>query len=86
MEIIAGNYNTQDGLVNGLDGIFRAYTKEENVDIVCIEFHDPKIGMQQKNRLAQYYNEFTERKWVPILQIARPFPKFFLTRKITIRK
>ena len=48
VELYSGNYNTSDGLVNGFDGVFKYYTKEDNFDIVWIKFNDPTIG-QQKN-------------------------------------
>ena len=43
VELIAGNYVILDGLVNGVNDIFRFYTKGEH-DIVQIEFADPSIG------------------------------------------
>ena len=30
IELFAGNYNIEDGLVNGADGIFSTYTRNKN--------------------------------------------------------
>ena len=55
VELYAGNYNTKDGLVNGSDGIFKAYTKYNDFDIVWIRFNDNTIGQQQRKKLIQCY-------------------------------
>jgi hypothetical protein len=34
VEIYACNYDSQDGLVNGADGIHKAYTKTEKIDVL----------------------------------------------------
>ena len=57
VELYAGNYNTKDGLVNGLDGIFKAYTKYNDFDIVWIRFNDNTIRQQQCKKLIQCYIE-----------------------------
>jgi len=45
VELYARNYNTNDGLVNGAEGIFRSYSSNNNrTDIVWIEFSDTEIG------------------------------------------
>jgi len=39
VELYAGNYNTQDGLVNGAEGIFKRYTIcNSEYDMVWIHF------------------------------------------------
>ena len=40
---IVGNYSTKDGLVNGSDGLLKAYTKQQEVDIVWIQFKNSSI-------------------------------------------
>jgi hypothetical protein len=40
VEMYACNYDSQDGLVNGADGILKAYTKTKKVDVLWIKFHD----------------------------------------------
>jgi hypothetical protein len=44
VEIYACNYDSQDGLVNGADGVVKAYTKKNSTDVLWIKFHDPLIG------------------------------------------
>ena len=45
VELHAGNYKIEDGLVNGVDGIFKEYTKKrKDVDVVWIDFADTIIG------------------------------------------
>jgi hypothetical protein len=44
VEIYACNYDSQDGLVNGADGVVKAYTKTYSTDVLWIRFHDPLIG------------------------------------------
>ena len=35
VELYAGNYNIEDGLVNGADGAFKSYSKDKKqVDVV----------------------------------------------------
>ena len=35
VELYASNYNIEDGLVNGVDGIFKVYTrKNKDVDVI----------------------------------------------------
>ena len=72
VEIYACNYDSQDGLVNGVDGILKGYTKIEKLDVLWIKFHEPHIGHRQANKLAYQYNSNTTRDWKPILQISKP--------------
>jgi hypothetical protein len=45
VELYAWNYNIEDGLVNGADGIFKTYIQNNKyVDVVWIEFADKVIG------------------------------------------
>jgi hypothetical protein len=44
IEIYTFNYDSQDGLVNGVDGVVKAYTKTYSIDVPWIRFHDPLIG------------------------------------------
>jgi ATP-dependent exoDNAse (exonuclease V) alpha subunit len=72
VEIYTCNYDSQDGLVNGANGILKAYTKTKKVDVLWIKFHDPHIGHRQANKLAYLYNSNTLRKCTPILRISKP--------------
>jgi hypothetical protein len=56
VEIYACNYDSQDGLVNGADGIVKAYTKTDKADVLWIKFYDPHIGHRQATRLASLYS------------------------------
>jgi len=67
VEIYAHNYDSQDGLVNGADGILKAYTNTDKVDVLWIKLHDPHIGHRQSNKLAYLYNSNTSRDCTPIL-------------------
>ena len=59
IELFAGNYNIEDGLVNGADGIFRTYTRNKNeLDIIWIEFVDPSIGTSQRKRFNELYDKY----------------------------
>jgi hypothetical protein len=46
-EIYACNYDSQDGLVNGVDGIIKAYTKTNKVDVIWIKFYDPILDINK---------------------------------------
>jgi hypothetical protein len=43
IELCVGNYATYDGLVNGVDGVFKISTSYHNKIIVWILFPNPKI-------------------------------------------
>ena len=58
VEIYACNYDSHDGLVNGVGGILKSYTKTEKV-VLWIKFHDPHIGHRQENTLGYQYNSNT---------------------------
>ena len=44
VELIGVNLDTQDGLVNGVDGVFQLHTTNDE-DILWIEFNDKTIGI-----------------------------------------
>ena len=44
VEIYACNYDSQDGLVNGADGILKGYMKTLKLDVLWIKFREPHIG------------------------------------------
>ena len=58
----------KDGLVNGSDDIFKAYTKYNDFDIVWIRFNDSTIRQQQCKKLVQCHIEKIKNDWVPILR------------------
>jgi hypothetical protein len=66
VEIYHCNYDSQYGLVNGADGIFKAYTNKYELDILWVKFHDPHIGHRQANKLGYLYNSNTLHDWTSI--------------------
>jgi hypothetical protein len=44
VEIYSYNYDSQDGLVNGADGILKGYMKTLKLDVLWIKFREPHIG------------------------------------------
>jgi hypothetical protein len=66
VEIYAYNYDSQDGSVNGTNGILKGYMKTEKLDVLWIKFHEPHIGKRQKNKLSYLYNSNTGNDWTPI--------------------
>ena len=68
VELYAGNYNIEDGLVNGADGIFKAYTRKDNyIDVIWIEFTNLVIGQAQRNKHYKLYEKSIQSSWTPIL-------------------
>jgi hypothetical protein len=86
VEIYACNYDSQDGLVNGVDGVVKAYTKTNSTDVLWIKFHDPLIGHRQENKLAYLYNLDTPHNWTPVLCIAKPISMIAKTGQVKIQK
>jgi hypothetical protein len=43
VELCVGNYETSDGLVNGVDGIFEDFIETISKSFVWIHFHNPEI-------------------------------------------
>jgi hypothetical protein len=48
VEIYVYNYYSQDGLVNGANGVLKAYTQTNNIDFIWIEFHDFLLGRDKQ--------------------------------------
>ena len=87
VELYAGNYNTNDGLVNGVEGIFKSYSSNNNrPDIVWIEFSDPEIEKQQRSKFKQLYDINILPNWTPIFRIAKLLAMSRNKLQITIRK
>jgi hypothetical protein len=72
VEMYACNYDAADGLVNGADGIVKAYTHTDKVDVLWIKFHDPNIGHPQSRKLGHLYTSEIVHDWTPILRISKP--------------
>ncbi len=87
IELCAGNYNIEDGLVNGADGVFKKYTrKTKDIDIIWIDFIDATIGKEQRNTYSQLYDKDVQLTWTPILRIAKPNAIIRNKSQVTIRK
>ena len=67
-ELIAGNYSIEDGLVNGAEGLFRYYTKN-NPGFIWIEFLDTKVGLLERNKMRCLFTPEIKSSWTPIKRI-----------------
>jgi len=56
VELCASNHTTYDGLVNGVDGIFKASTTYCNKIIIRIMFQNFKIRTLTKGKYNHYYH------------------------------
>ncbi len=65
VELCASNHGTYDGLVNGVDGIFKASTTYCDKTIIRIMFQISKIRTLTKGKYSHYYHNI-EWKWTPI--------------------
>jgi len=69
VELCVGNYATSNGLLNGVDGIFKTSTTYYEKTIIWIMFQNSKIGTIIKNIYNHHYN--IESKWTPIQYIIK---------------
>lgn len=67
VEIYGRNYDIKDGLVNGTDGKFKAYTWTIDMDIIWVQFSDHNIGKSQVTKLSQFNQAYIDNGWIPIL-------------------
>lgn len=67
VEIYTGNYDSQDVIINGADGIIKYYTKTDDIDFIWIQIFDMNIGHRQARKLASLYSEGISKDWIPIL-------------------
>ena len=70
----AWNYDAQDGLVNGVDGIVKLYTHTDKVDVLWIKFHDPNICHRQSRKLDSLYTSYRAHDWIPISGNTKAMP------------
>ena len=70
IELIGGNYAVEDGLVNGVEGVFRFYTTRK-IDIVWVEFTDQIVGSMQRATMRHLYKPGIIDTWTPITRICR---------------
>jgi hypothetical protein len=79
VELCARNYATYDGLVNGIDGIFKTSTSYHNKTIVWILFANPKIRiflMLAKKKSTHLYTNNIKPNWTPIEPIIKNIKKW----------
>lgn len=70
VELIHRNYNIQDGLVNGAEGIFIKSIAFEN-GAISIKFIDPVIGTIQREKMVQFYKDGIISTWTPVIRVCR---------------
>jgi hypothetical protein len=68
VELCARNYETSNGLVNVVDGIFEDFTKTISKYFVWIHFQNPHIRHNTQSKKLQIYDEFPRlnKQWTPI--------------------
>lgn len=66
VELYVGNYNINDGLVNGTECIFRFYSSNNNKPDIWIEFSDIEIRKQQRNEFKVLYEIHILPSYTPI--------------------
>jgi hypothetical protein len=86
VKIYAYNYDSHDGLVNGADGIVKAYTKIDKVDVLWIKFYGLHIEHQKATRLDSLYSKDISTDWIPILRVVKLTSTKVTTDHLKIRK
>ncbi len=71
VELCVGNYVTSDGLVNGINDIFKTSTTYCEKIIIWIMFHNSKIITLTREKYNHYYDNNIESKWTPIEPIVK---------------
>ncbi len=57
VELCVENYATSNGLVNGVDGIFKTLTSYHNKIIISISFLNPKTWMFTRKKSIHLYTK-----------------------------
>ena len=87
VELYARNYNIEDGLVNGVDGEFKSYSKDKKqVDVVWVEFVDPIVGKLQREKFHEFYDEKISPTWTPIFCVINPLSLSKERKQTNVRK
>jgi hypothetical protein len=55
VELCAGNYSTNNGLVNGANGIFQAFQASNSQEVIWILFNNIKNGQLTRTKNAHFY-------------------------------
>lgn len=67
VELIGNNYHIQDGLINGVESIFRASTTTKS-DTIWNEFFDPTIGTIQQKEMLHFFKDGIMYNWTPMTE------------------
>ena len=73
IELCASNHDISDGLVNGADGIVMEATITPAIQVVWIQFNDPKIGQKTCYESQRLYTSTTRTTWTPIQPVVKEF-------------
>jgi hypothetical protein len=71
VELCVDIYATFDGLVNGVNDIFKTSTTYCGKTIIWIMFQNSKIKILTRTKYNHYYNNNIESKWTPIEPIIK---------------
>ena len=87
VELYAGNYNIEYGLVNGADGAFKSYSKDKKqFDVVWVEFVYPIVGKLQREKFHEFYDEKNSPTWTPIFCVINPLSLSKERKQTNVRK
>ncbi len=68
VELCASNYSTNNGLVNGANGIFQASNSQA---VIWILFNNIKSGQLTRTKNAHFYEHKIHLMWTPIQPILK---------------
>jgi len=72
VELCAKNYATHDGLVHGVDGIFKVSTNVLNSqEVIWILFNNPKCDQLTRIKNAHLYEHEIYPAWTPVKPISK---------------
>ncbi len=58
VELCANNYATLDGIINGGNGTFQDYIKNNPKPLIWIHFHNPQIWINTRIKDSHIYEQF----------------------------
>jgi hypothetical protein len=71
VELCVENYATSNGLVNGVDGLFKTLTSYHNKIIIWISFPNPKTRMFIRKKSIHLYTKTFQLNWTLIEQMIK---------------
>jgi hypothetical protein len=67
VELCVGNYETSNGFVNGVDGIFQDYTKTISKSLIWIQFQNLKLNINTNKIFSCVWKiPRLDKNWTPI--------------------